>query len=359
MQVTIEKKRLLPALRAAEATAKETKPIAPLKLAVEGNWLALTGGTEEMNLTAHVPAFPGGKGSKGCRVPGAALIKLIAAQPAGKLTLTFGKELTVEGPRGLARLGVVRGKAPGAMEDGGRFAASAVLSGFGQKLALASAVMGLDDTRANICGVRFVCGEDIRLSATDGHRATQLQADLTAPLPEAAVLLTPPQVKAAQRLIALSSMSPRIGIGEETLQLAVPGFRFTCRTLPSPAKEYPDFKKVWPKKKTHRFVVGAGRLREGIQALNLRGDRYPAVKIIHEEDGLRMTRNAEEQMTESRVAVRANGPLPEFGINGNYLASAMTGMKDSEELKLSMSAPTKPMLLEQPLGQVVIMPMAL
>jgi len=208
---------------------------------------------------------------------------------------------------------------------------------------------GRDDTLPVLTGVRIeIDGEDVTLAATDRYRLAvrtlrwqpadpSLQATALVPartLAEAAKSLT----AGAEVTLALAAG----GTGEGMFGLSGSTRRTTTRLLDG---EFPKYRSLLPDSSAATASIDTNALTEAVRRVSLVATRTSPVRLSFSADGLVLEAGGleEAEAAESLPASFEGEPLT-IAFNPAYLLDGL-GAIDSDEARLSFTAPTKPAVL--------------
>jgi DNA polymerase-3 subunit beta len=310
--------------------------------------LKLSGFDYEVSAEAELEVSVAEAGS--VLVPGRLLADITRSLPGQPV------DLTTEGSRVLLSCGTARftlptlpldeyPSLPAMPESSGTLGSDA----FAAAVTSVAVAAGRDDTLPVLTGVRLeIDGEDITLAATDRYRLAvrtlrwqpldpAIQATALVPsrtLGEAAKSLT----SGAEVTLALAGA----GSGEGMLGLAGGSRRTTTRLLDG---EFPKYRSLFPDAAAATAQLDVAALTEAVRRVSLVASRTSPVRLSFSADTVVLEAGglAEAEAAESIPATFEGEPFT-IAFNPTYLTDGL-GVIDSDEVRMSFTAPSKPAVL--------------
>jgi DNA polymerase-3 subunit beta len=195
-----------------------------------------------------------------------------------------------------------------------------------------------DETRYILNGVFFEPREagKVRMVATDGHRLSLIERELTGDFKLKAGVIIPR--KGLFELKRLLEEAPdaecQLGFAENSALFKKPGLSMVMRLIDG---QFPEYQRVIPKEGEKQLLVNRGRLADALKRIALlSADKTNAVKVSLSENLLRITANNPdlgEAKDDLEVAYR--GPSLTVGFNARYIQDVLAAM-DTDEVALEL-----------------------
>lgn len=219
-----------------------------------------------------------------------------------------------------------------------------------------------DETRYILNGVYFEPRENgkVRMVATDGHRLSLIERDLTGDFKLKAGVIIPR--KGLFELKRLLEEAPdaecQLGFAENSALFKKPGLSMVMRLIDG---QFPEYQRVIPKEGEKQVLVNRGRFFDALKRIALlSADKSNAVRVALSENLLRITANNPdlgEAKDDLEVAYR--GGALTVGFNAKYILDVLTAM-DSDEVSIELGDEHSPGVMHAPGDRsytTVVMPM--
>jgi DNA polymerase-3 subunit beta len=222
--------------------------------------------------------------------------------------------------------------------------------------------MAQQDVRYYLNGLLFeVSGQLLRAVATDGHRLSLAEVDISNSInTEKNVILPRKGVQEMIRFLEDSDTEVELQIGANHMQATLKGITFTSKLIDG---RFPDYNRVIPSTQSKRLKVQRASFRETLnRAAILSNEKYRGVRFGLGHGLMTITaHNPEQEEAQEEVAVDYSGENMEIGFNVNYISEAV-GALDNNEIEFCLNDPNSSCLLRVP-GNTkhlyVVMPMRL
>ena len=222
--------------------------------------------------------------------------------------------------------------------------------------------MAQQDVRYYLNGLLFeVSGQQLRAVATDGHRLSLAEVELTSSInTEKHVILPRKGVQEMIRFLDDSDAEVQLQIGANHLRATLKDLTFTSKLIDG---RFPDYNRVIPSSQSKRVKVQRTSFRETLnRAAILSNEKYRGVRFGLGSGLMTITaHNPEQEEAQEEVAIDYNGENMEIGFNVNYISEAV-GALDAEEIEFCLNDPNSSCLLRVPSNTkhlYVVMPMRL
>ena len=195
--------------------------------------------------------------------------------------------------------------------------------------------MAQQDIRYYLNGMLIVLKDGkIRVVATDGHRLSYAEAELSSALDiDAEVIIPRKTVIELLRLLAESDDSLQISIGKNQIK-----FSFDKVTLNSKIVEgkFPDYTKVIPASYNNMFTVDRVTMLQALQrAAILSNEKFRGVRMVLTKDNVSViSSNSEQEEAQEDVEIKYSGAAIDIGFNVSYLLDVLNNV-NSQEIECS------------------------
>ena len=219
-----------------------------------------------------------------------------------------------------------------------------------------------DETRYILNGVYFEPREagKVRMVATDGHRLSLIERDLTGDFKlKAGVIIPRKGLFELKRLLEEAPEAEcQLGFAENSALFKKPGLSMVMRLIDG---QFPEYQRVIPKEGEKQVLVNRGRFFDALKRIALlSADKSNAVRVALSENLLRITANNPdlgEAKDDLEVAYRG-APLT-VGFNAKYILDVLSAM-DSDEVSIELGDEHSPGVMHAPGDRsytTVVMPM--
>jgi DNA polymerase-3 subunit beta len=184
----------------------------------------------------------------------------------------------------------------------------------------------------------------MRAVATDGHRLSLAEADVTSSFNEEKQVIIPRKgVQEMTRFLDESDETVDIQIGTNHLRANLKDLTFTTKLIDG---RFPDYNKVIPSKQSKQVMLKRDTFRETLnRAAILSNEKYRGVRFGLSKDLLTITaHNPEQEEAQEELPVSYSGEEIEIGFNVNYISDAV-GALDAEEVEFGLNDPNSSCLL--------------
>lgn len=213
--------------------------------------------------------------------------------------------------------------------------------------------VSFDDMRKNLSGICFEKSgtNDLRLVATDGHRLSLIEKNVTGNMKIDNSILVPRKgLSELRKMLKSGSSSSKQG---ETVQIGIANNFFTVVAKESILfsrlidVEFPDYRQVIPDKTEFEVDINRIKLSGALRRVCLfSSERTGSVKITFDKNALLLDSSSPEvgEAKES-VEVSYSGDKKEIGFSGNYLMEALESI-DQEEVTIGFTDELSPVVLK-------------
>jgi len=222
--------------------------------------------------------------------------------------------------------------------------------------------MAQQDVRYYLNGLLFeVSGKRLRAVATDGHRLSLAEIDISDSINgEKSVILPRKGVLEMLRFLDDTDTEVQLQIGTNHFRANLKDLTFTSKLIDG---RFPDYNQVIPGTQSKQLKIQRGPFRETLnRAAILSNEKYRGVRFGLGKSLMTITaHNPEQEEAQEEVVIDYSGEEMEIGFNVNYISDAV-GALDNDEIEFCLNDPNSSCLLRVP-GNTrhlyVVMPMRL
>ena len=221
--------------------------------------------------------------------------------------------------------------------------------------------MANQDARYFLNGMKFETeGNLLRAVATDGHRLAVCTMPLMQELVSHSVIVPRKAVLELSRLLSVSNEIVRLEIGSSNIRVTMNDVVFTSKLIDG---RFPDYRRVLPRNADRILEADTEVLRRALmRAAILSNEKFRGVRLILEQDVLKITaNNPEQEEAEEIIDVNYQSPAMEVGFNVSYVLDVLNTLK-CERVRFSLLDASSSCLIEDcdnNTAEYVIMPMRL
>jgi DNA polymerase-3 subunit beta len=222
--------------------------------------------------------------------------------------------------------------------------------------------MAQQDVRYYLNGLLFeVSDQTVRAVATDGHRLSVAETDVTSSFKTGKQVILPRKgVVEMTRFLEETDDPVEIQIGSNHLRANLKGLVFTTKLIDG---RFPDYKKVIPANQSKRVMLTKDTFRETLNRVAiLSNEKYRGVRFTLGKGMMTITaHNPEQEEAQEELEIDYRGEDMEIGFNVNYMSEAVSAI-ESQEIELGLSDPNSSCVLHTPGNSrhlYVVMPMRL
>jgi len=366
MHITVKREDLLKPLSivAGVVERRQTLPIlSNIMLRYNGKELAFTGTDLEVEISAQISCKGGDSGEM--TVPARKLHDICRALPSEALidiSLEKEKALIKSGKSRFRLLTMPATEFPAIETAQWDIKFTLTQNKLRWLLEKTMFCMAQQDVRYYLNGLLFeVSGQQLRAVATDGHRLSLAEVDISNSINgEKHVILPRKGVQEMIRFLDDSDAEIQLQIGANHMRASLKGLTFTSKLIDG---RFPDYNRVIPATQSKRLKVQRTSFRETLnRAAILSNEKYRGVRFGLGNSLMTITaHNPEQEEAQEEVAIDYNGESMEIGFNVNYISEAV-GALDNDEIEFCLNDPNSSCLLRVP-GNTkhlyVVMPMRL
>lgn len=225
-----------------------------------------------------------------------------------------------------------------------------------------SFAISTDETRYILNGVFFEPREDekVRMVATDGHRLSLIERELSGDFGLKGGVIIPR--KGLMELRRLLDEAPDaecfLGFAESSALFKKPGLTMVMRLIDG---QFPEYQRVIPKEGERVISVPKLRFVEGLKRIALMSaDKSNAIRLALSENQLRIaSHNPDLGEAKDDLEVAYQGPAFSIGFNAKYLVDVLSVL-EQDEVALELGDEHSPGVLRGPGDRTftaVVMPM--
>lgn len=222
--------------------------------------------------------------------------------------------------------------------------------------------MAQQDVRYYLNGLMLeVTVDQLRAVATDGHRLSLCDTEVSAEVSETQNIIVPRKgVIEIHRLLEDSEDPATISIGSNHIKIEMNDITFTSKLVDG---RFPDYERVLPQSIDKNVFADRDLLKQALtRASILSNEKYRGIRLVLNTGEIKaLANNPELEEAEEIIDVVYEGPELEIGFNVNYVIDALSAI-DSTEVQLGFSDSNSSCLI-QPKGEeaskYVVMPMRL
>ena len=365
MRISVKREDLLKplAIVAGVVERRQTLPIlSNILLRHSGSELVLTGTDLEVEVSARI-ATTGSSGE--ITVPARKLYDICKALPneaAIDLSLEKEKVLIKSGKSRFRLLTMSASEFP-AIETA-QWDTSITLSQKNLRWLLEKTMfcMAQQDVRYYLNGLLLeVRDKHLRAVATDGHRLSMADVDVSTSIKEEKQVIVPRKgVQEMTRFLDDSDTEVQLQIGANHLRCTLKDITFTSKLIDG---RFPDYNRVIPATQDKKILLPRGLFRETLnRTAILSNEKYRGVRFGLSSGLMTITaHNPEQEEAQEEVPITYTGEDLEIGFNVNYIGEAVAAL-DSEQVEFCLNDPSSSCVLRAP-GNTkhlyVVMPMRL
>lgn len=221
-----------------------------------------------------------------------------------------------------------------------------------------------DETRYNLNGILFESGENkgkpvLRLVATDGHRLSLSEKEVTKKAPfTKGVLLPRKGVSEIRRLIEAQDGEVRVWIGDKHAIFDKGEKRLIVRLIDG---QFPPYQHVIPKKQDRVVSLPKKELVDSLKRVSVvTTDRSRGVSFTFSPGNLEInSKNPDMGEAKEELIIKYKGPTFQIGFNAAYFLEFLNVLED-DQVVLQLKDEVSPCLIQSEKDQGfthVIMPM--
>jgi DNA polymerase-3 subunit beta len=203
-------------------------------------------------------------------------------------------------------------------------------------------------------------GKQLRAVATDGHRLSLAEAELTeATSGSSQVILPRKGVLELQRILG-GDGELELAIGTNHIRAQIGDIRFTSKLIDG---KFPEYGRVIPANPPRVMTASRDAMRQALQRTSiLSNEKYRGVRLTFAANLLTIqAHNPEQEEAEDQLEVGFAGDEVEIGFNVTYLLDALAAV-DSETVEVGLTDANSSCVIRAPGDQnikFVVMPMRL
>lgn len=221
--------------------------------------------------------------------------------------------------------------------------------------------MAQQDVRYYLNGTLLeTSGTTLRAVATDGHRLSMAETELSEAATTAQQVIVPRKgILELQRILG-GEGELELSIGSNHVRAQIGDIRFTSKLIDG---KFPEYSRVIPAKPPHTMSAGRDLMRQALQRTSiLSNEKYRGVRLTFAENSLTIqAHNPEQEEAEDQIEVSYSGAALEIGFNVTYLLEALAAV-DVETVDVSITDSNSSCLIRAPGDnsvKFVVMPMRL
>jgi len=366
MHITVKREDLLKPLGivAGVVERRQTLPIlSNIMLRYNGKELALTGTDMEVEISAQLSGKGGENGE--ITVPARKLHDICRALPIDSLidiSLEKEKALIKSGKSRFRLLTMPASEFPAIETAQWDMKFTLPQNKLRWLLEKTMFCMAQQDVRYYLNGLLFEAkGQKLRAVATDGHRLSLADVELTSSINgEKNVILPRKGVQEMIRFLEDSDAEVQLQIGANHIRATLKDLTFTSKLIDG---RFPDYNRVIPASQSKRVMVPRTAFRETLnRAAILSNEKYRGVRFGLGQGLMTITaHNPEQEEAQEEIAIDYSGEEMEIGFNVNYISEAV-GALDANDIEFCLNDPNSSCLLRVPGNSqnlYVVMPMRL
>lgn len=222
--------------------------------------------------------------------------------------------------------------------------------------------MAQQDVRYYLNGLLLeVSADKLRAVATDGHRLSLCDTDVSAEVSEIQNIIVPRKgVMELHRLLEDVEDEARISIGANHIKVELEDISFTSKLVDG---RFPDYERVLPQRVDKIVYSERDSLKQALtRASILSNEKYRGIRLqLKNGEICALANNPDLEEAEEVIDVVYEGDELEIGFNVNYIIDALSAI-ESPDVQLGFSDSNSSCLI-QPKGEdsckYVVMPMRL
>jgi DNA polymerase-3 subunit beta len=203
-------------------------------------------------------------------------------------------------------------------------------------------------------------GKMLRAVATDGHRLSLCEAELSEPATGQQQVIVPRKGVLELQRILNGDGDLELSIGTNHVRAKIGEIRFTSKLIDG---KFPEYGRVIPEKPARAMSAARDALRQALQRTSiLSNEKYRGVRL-HFSEGLLTVQahNPEQEEAEDQIEVSFKGADVEIGFNVTYLLDALAAV-DADTVEVGLTDANSSCLIRSPGDtsvKFVVMPMRL
>jgi DNA polymerase III subunit beta len=342
---------------------RQTMPIlANVLINARNNRLSLTGTDLEVEMMASTEASVAQAGD--ITVPGRKLLEIVRAFPEGasvalsregeKVVLRSGRSRFTLSSLPAADFPIIEDIQP---RQTWRVARAAVR----RLIDKTHFAMAQQDVRYYLNGTLFESsGKNLRAVATDGHRLSLAEAELSEAVSAPHQVIVPRKgVLELQRILA-GDGDLELAVGNNHVRATIGDIRFTSKLIDG---KFPDYGRVVPNNPPRIVTAARDVMRSALQRTAiLSNEKYRGVRLTFAENQLTIqAHNPEQEEAEDQIEIGFSGEELEIGFNVTYLLDALAAI-DVDSIEIGLTDGNSSCVVRAPgdaTVKFVVMPMRL
>lgn len=310
---------------------RQTLPVlANFLVQVKNGQLSLTGTDLEVEMVSRIAVEDAEDGET--TIPARKLFEIIRALPDGsRITVSqTGEKITVQAGRSrftLATLPANDFPSVDEVEATERVAiGEATLKELIERTAFS---MAQQDVRYYLNGLLFdLRGDTLRAVATDGHRLSLCETELTRPSGSKRQIIVPRKgVTELQRLLESGDREIELEVGRTHVRVKRDDVTFTSKLIDG---RFPDYEAVIPIGADREVKVDREALRAALQrAAILSNEKYRGIRVEVSPGNLKISaHNPEQEEAQEEIEAETTVSDLAIGFNVNYVLDALSALRD-------------------------------
>jgi DNA polymerase-3 subunit beta len=317
---------------------RQTMPIlANVLINARNNRLSLTGTDLEVEMMASTEANVAAAGD--ITVPGRKLLEIVRAFPEGAsvaLSREADKVVLRSGRSRFTLSSLPAADFPVIEDIQARQTWRVARSAVRRLIDKTHFAMAQQDVRYYLNGTLFEStGKTLRAVATDGHRLSLAEAELSEAVSAPQQVIVPRKgVLELQRILA-GDGDLDLAVGSNHVRATIGDIRFTSKLIDG---KFPDYGRVVPNNPPRVVTAARDTLRAALQRTAiLSNEKYRGVRLTFAANQLTIqAHNPEQEEAEDQIEVGFSGEDLEIGFNVTYLLDALAAIDvDSIEIGLT------------------------
>ena len=365
MKVSASRESLLGPLQSVIGVVerRQTMPVlANVLLVARGDKLSVTGTDLEVELVAACSVNVQQPGD--ITVPGRKLLEIMRTLPE-KATVSLVREaerVVVKAGRSRFTLSTLpASEFPVIEEINSKQVIRVGCEQFRRLIEKTHFAMAQQDVRYYLNGTLLeTSGTTLRAVATDGHRLSMAETELTETATTTQQVIVPRKgILELQRILG-GDGELELSIGSNHVRALIGDIRFTSKLIDG---KFPEYSRVIPAKPPHTMSAARDTLRQALQRTSiLSNEKYRGVRLTFGENTLTIqAHNPEQEEAEDQIEVSYSGAAMEIGFNVTYLLEALAAI-DVDMVDVSVTDSNSSCLIRAPgdnAVKFVVMPMRL
>ena len=342
MKVSASRESLLAPLQSVMGVVerRQTMPVlANVLLVARGDKLTVTGTDLEVELVAAAAVSVQQAGD--VTVPGRKLLEIIRMLPE-KASVTLAREaerVVVKAGRSRFTLSSLpASEFPVIEEINAKQVIRVGREHFRRLIEKTHFAMAQQDVRYYLNGTMLeTTGKVLRAVATDGHRLSLAETELTDAVEGSNQVIVPRKgILELQRILS-GEGELEFSIGSNHVRAQIGDIRFTSKLIDG---KFPEYGRVIPAKPPYAMTASRDLLRQALQRTSiLSNEKYRGVRLTFGKNILTIqAHNPEQEEAEDQIEVNYTGADMEIGFNVTYLLDALAAVDvDTVEVALTDS----------------------